>query len=380
MICSIQTYSRILFFGVLVLLLLDRGDSFASLVTGANGFLGRAIAHELIDADCQDDQQSHQVICLVRKQHVESERTYWQRHVETSNTKVVVRVLPYDMLDGGVSFRAALDEIESDSSVCIHHVASVFGPTHNHTRTALENVKGTCHVVHALHDARQQQPNNLYKLILTSSMASVRATGQTPDNGKYYTHLDWNVQSMLGKSWSESYQWSKAESERKARDLCKQYSIPMTSICPSFVFGPGQSGSYSIDLVGKWVRGEAPVQSRLFVDVRDVAKAHVAAGAILNTMNAGDRYIVSKEERVPSKEIANWLIEIRTKMGFSDPGKVHYDASFDGGAIPIGQLEVEATDRLQRDLGIKLRPVKDTIVDMATQLLERETKEAQFNS
>jgi nucleoside-diphosphate-sugar epimerase len=110
------------------------------------------------------------------------------------------------------------------------------------------------------------------------------------------------------------------------------------------------------------------VQSRLFVDVRDVAAAHVAAAIELEA--AGQRYIVSLETRAPSQDIATWLREVCQTTGLSDPEKVHFDGEFDGGAIPIGSKEVDAIDRLRRELRVTLRPIKDTIRDMAGNLLK----------
>ena len=99
------------------------------------------------------------------------------------------------------------------------------------------------------------------------------------------------------------------ESERQAWVLCQnQWSnyLTMTALCPSFVFGPlmditassssSVSSSYSITLVDQWIRGVSPVQSRLFVDVRDVARAHVIAAN--NNAAIGQRIIVSIKFRV----------------------------------------------------------------------------------
>jgi nucleoside-diphosphate-sugar epimerase len=207
-------------------------------------------------------------------------------------------------------------------------------------------------------------------------MAAVRGTGQKPSNGEYYTHEDWNNLSELGKNWGSSYQWSKTESERRAIELCDEHDIPLVVLNPSFVFGPTNencmSSSYSLDLVGQWARGESPVQSRLFVDVRDVAKAHIEAA--VRSDSAGKRFIVSTEARVPSREIAGWLKEVAIQTGLSDPEKIHFDADFDGGAIPIGSKEVDAAKRLHEELGVELRPMKHTITEMALALLQIKTK------
>lgn len=211
-------------------------------------------------------------------------------------------------------------------------------------------------------------------------MAAVRGSGQEPQNGKFYTHQDWNTLSKLDeKNWGSCYQWSKAESERVAWDIAKEMSIPMTSLCPSFVFGPPTgadgsiggviplSSSYSITLVGQWVRGESPVQSRLCVDIRDVAKAHIAAGTFKDAI--GERFIISTEARVPSEEMAKELANVCRETKLGDPEAISFDGDFKGGAIPIGTQEVEAATRLETLLGVTLRPVQETICDMGRALL-----------
>jgi nucleoside-diphosphate-sugar epimerase len=338
----------------------------ASIVTGANGYVGREIVHALLNDDYSNDHKQ-EIICLVRPARIESEEKYW-------NTKSdCVNVLPYDMLDGGATVRQALELAcrhnnegkDEDTNVCLYHVASVFGPSEDHIQTAKDNVKGTEDLVETLASFKN------CRLVLTSSMAAVRGSGQDPENGELYTYKDWNTISTLGANWGSSYQWSKAESERRAWELAKQHDINMCSICPSFVFGPPSDGmitqSYSITLVGQWVRGESPVQSRLCVDIRDVARAHVAAGTRPEAV--GQRFIVSKEERVPSKDMAEALKQVCKESGLGDPDKITFDAQFSGGVIPIGSREVASAERLKESLGITLRPVRETIYDMGQSLL-----------
>jgi nucleoside-diphosphate-sugar epimerase len=419
--------------------------SACSIVTGGNGYVGRAILHEIVNHHHQHQKQKQDdeaetvdratvVVSLVRPGRVASETEYWDLHRATADddgpTSCRVRVLPYDMLDGGLSLQRALEEAvalqeprnddddvddEADDGdeaparrriITLYHTAAVFGPTDNHRQTALDNVKGTEDLVRAfaLHCHRGAAPDAAAEarggqlrrprcdghLIVTSSMAAVRASGQVPANGKYYTRDDWNAGSRLGASWGESYQWSKAESEKRAWEMCRELDMCMTSLCPSFVFGPpvsrsssegdassssaALSGSYSLELVGEWVRGVSPVQSRLFVDVRDVALAHVMA-AHRRRVSGGQRYVVSTEARVPSQDIADWLRDACQSTALGDPSLVKHDSTFAGGAIPIGEKEVEATDRLERELGVTLRPVKDTIVDMANILLREQRNE-----
>jgi nucleoside-diphosphate-sugar epimerase len=346
----------------------------SSIVTGANGYVGREIVHALLNDDYSNGRQ--EIICLVRPARIESEEKYWKSKSDC------VKVMPYDMLDGGATVREALELAcrhnnegkDEDTNVCLYHVASVFGPSEDHTQTAKDNVKGTEDLVETLASFKK------CRLVLTSSMAAVRGSGQDPENDKYYTYKDWNTISKLGANWGSSYQWSKAESERRAWELAKQHDISMCSICPSFIFGPPSDGmmtqSYSITLVGQWVRGESPIQSRLFVDVRDVARAHVAAGT--RSESVGQRFIVSNEERVTSKDMAEALKQVCKESGLGDPEKITFDAEFSGGAIPIGSREVASAERLKERLGVTLRPVHETIYDMGQSLLTASSAQSTF--
>jgi nucleoside-diphosphate-sugar epimerase len=356
----------------------------AFVVTGSNGYLGRAVVHELLkDLHMNDDVGNSQwnrdntlILCLVRSQHVAVEEKYWNDLGPSISSSILV--FPYDMLDRGKSLKIALsrffflcgisDSSPSDHkpSVCVFHIASVFGPTENHKQTALDNVRGTVDLVTCL--GRFGKGCHM-KLIVTSSMAAVRGSGQTPLNGHYYTADDWNNLSKLGANWGSSYQWSKAEAERRAWKLCQLYNISMVAMCPSFVFGPpfGNCTSYSISLVKQWIRGESPVQSRLYVDIRDVATAHVKAA--FHAAAIGKRYIVSTEARISSEQIAHWLRDACYSTGLADPDAIQHDAAFTGGSIPIGTKEVESLELLQNDLGVLLRPVNDTILDMAKYIL-----------
>ena len=334
------------------------------IVTGASGYLGREIVNCIVEKEVDS-----KILCLVRESRVNEEKNYWDSNND-------VNVMKYDMLDGGKTVEAALSSIYSggddddDDECCIFHVASVFTPTADHEQMALDNVKGAEDLIHAVSGFKDK-----IRVILTSSMAGVRGSGQTPKNGKFYTEEDWNTQSQLGANWGASYQWSKAESERRATNLAKDFGVQFTSMNPSFIFGPPSyaqsTESFSISTVSKWVSGEGPVQSRLCVDVRDVAEAHVLAG--MNKKTVGERIIISTEARIPSKTMAEELKRMAIEMGIGNPDKIYPDTNFDGGAIKIGEQEVGCAERMESLLdGFQVRDVEVTMRDMAKVLLQIE--------
>jgi nucleoside-diphosphate-sugar epimerase len=381
-------------------------------VTGSNGYVGRAVVHELVDhvasAEKKDDNKVATILCLVRPKHITSEQSYWnevQQQRTDSDLVCSIHVCPYDMLDHGQSFQQALNATlhnsQSDNvrnvtssseslpyNICVFHVASVFGPTELYQQTALDNVRGTTDLINALGNIvlKNKSIIGACKFILTSSMAAVRGTGQTPLNALYYTSDDWNTNSIVNNTaatWGTYYQWSKMESERQAWSLCNDRwkdSIDMIALCPSFVFGPPRvlddgstttSSSYSISLVNQWLSGTSPVQSRLFVDIRDAARAHVLAA--ITDAAIGQRILLSTEARISSQEVALWLQEATRHYSNEklnvDANTIHFDADFTGGSIPIGSKEVDASEKLHKLFGMKLRPVKETIMDMAEVLL-----------
>jgi nucleoside-diphosphate-sugar epimerase len=335
------------------------------IITGASGYLGREIVNSILTTDERIMNESTKIICLVRESRVESEKKYWQ-------SKECIQVMTYDMLDGGETVEKALATVSSCESgheeCCIFHVASIFSPTDNHEQMAMDNVQGTVDLMNAV----AKFPSINSRVILTSSMAGVRGTGQTPLNGLHYTEKDWNTVSRLGANWGSSYQWSKVMSEQKAWDIAKTNGIKFTSLCPSFIFGPPLSAeasqSFSILMMSKWMNGESPVQSRLCVDVRDVARAHVIAATRPETI--GERIIVSTESRLSSIQMADELRRMATQLGIGKPEKIHADVNFDGGAIKIGCKEVDCASRMEELLdGFTVRPVEESMRDMAKALL-----------
>ncbi len=455
-----------------------------SIVTGARGYLGRQVVRELLEnSSCGsangNGNNKCEILCLVREKNVNEEQRYWDKVMNMMNHNMVnnnndnnndndndsnsnsnsnvneknvcLKVMPYDMLDGGKSVSRALNyALESDIinsngekcqgqhqrrvQCCVYHIASIFTPTEDHYQMALDNVKGTVDLMNAIVQMKQKNrmntaaattatnKNNI-RVVLTSSTAAVRGPNQTPLNGrKFYNHEDWNTASEHGLNWGHSYQWSKATSEKRAWEISREHDIPMSSIAPSFIFGPpnlngngdssGDSSgdsdgdstsspsstststsmlttsSYSIKIINSWIHGEAAVQSRLCVDIRDVASAHRLAGSLDSAI--GQRIIVSSECRLPSTAVANEFRRIAKEVAAKevaatkDPDDlnceellpqekidaIHADTEFDGGAIAIGDKEVDAKDRLMDILGMECRPVEETMADMARTLFE----------
>lgn len=215
------------------------------------------------------------------------------------------------------------------------------------------------------------------RLVLTSSMAAVRAEGQPIAAGRdCYTTSDWNTVSQRDGPSFAPYQYSKTESEQRAWYLAKEVGLEMVSINPAMIFGPPRdpaSSAFSVEMARGWARGDAPVRSVLVSDVRDVALAHIRAA--LAPEAAGRRYIVACERRSPaSAEAAAVRRGLRAAEGAGDPSSdvVHavegQEMGEGGGAIGIGEQEVDAAAALWSDLGVKCRTSAETLEDMVKAL------------
>ena len=182
-------------------------------------------------------------------------------------------------------------------------------------------VDGTLRVLNACSKA------NVKKVVLTSSVAAV-AYGHGDE--KTFDESDW---SNAGEdSGITPYAKSKTLAEKAAWEFVdKLYAdnkFDFTVINPVGVFGPMLTSDMgtSNSLVSKLINGELPACPAThmgYVDVRDVAKAHVFS--MLNSSTNNKRIIVSESEmffvdvgrilndagfkKSPTRQMPNWLVK-----------------------------------------------------------------------
>lgn len=93
-------------------------------------------------------------------------------------------------------------------------------------------------------------------------------------------------------------------------------------------------------------------ESIVFCDVRDVARAHIAAA---ETPSAHGRYIVANTAPTPTDTILKWHLEQQQQVGST--GSV--------GKQPTAMSpSIYNISKLGKELGIHLTPVKTTVLDM----------------
>ena len=226
-------------------------------------------------------------------------------------------------------------------------------------------------VERALKFAKKHQ---VKKVVLTSSVAAIFETTVLK---QYYDESDW---SDPNKSEIGHYAKSKTLAEMAAWDFVKNEGNPFefAVINPALVIGPSLSGDLgeSNKAISLLVGGKMPVTVPLqfgYVDVRDVAAAHILA--MQNPSSNGERFALSEKD-LWYKDVAKLL----RKNGFDKAPKINlpkwtakFLANFSNEikfALPnIGRVRsVKNTSKAKDVLGWNPRPAEESILEIANQI------------
>ena len=248
------------------------------LVTGATGYLGSWVVKYLLD-------NGYIVRITVRDKSKTHKYAFLQEFALDSPGEI--EVYEADLLKTGSYHTAA------DGSDAVIHVASPFtlrfkDPVKELIEPA---IRGTKNVLEAATSS-----SSVKKVILTSSVVAVHGDNiDMQEKGlSEFTEDDFNDTSS---ETHQPYSYSKVKAEFAAWDLAKQQEQwQLVVMNPGFIMGPlltADTNSESIQfmkdmLSGKFLTG-APHLEFGFVDVRDVAKAHILA---LEKDDAKGRYIL----------------------------------------------------------------------------------------
>lgn len=279
-----------------------------------------------------------------------------------------------DLLKKG-SFAPAMQSVE-----LVLHTASPFfisgikDPQKDLVEPALEGTRNVLETVN--------QTPSVKRVVLTSSVAAILGDNIDSLNIPNFTFTEeyWNETSSLDH---QPYPFSKTVAEKEAWSIAKQQTRwDLLTINPSFVMGPSLSkrlDATSVDFMRNMLKGAfrpgVPNTRMGFVDVRDVARAHILAGF---TPKASGRHILSNE--------------VIPMLGAAQILRDHYGSRF---PLPTGNLpkflvyligplfglswsytnkNVDMPMDLdnsysKKDLGLEYRPLKQTFVDHVEQLV-----------
>lgn len=278
-----------------------------------------------------------------------------------------------DLLDQG-SFGAAMEGCQ-----LVIHTASPFllgtirDPERELIRPALE---GTRNVLSSVN-----QTESVRRVVLTSSVVAIYGDNVDMKGKDCFTEADWNTTSTVGH---QPYSYSKTVAERAAWAIQQeQQRWDLVTIHPSLVLGPSlttasASGSMTTmqHFVDMSMATGAPALKMGIVDVRDVARAHIAAGF---TPAAHDRYIADSE--------------VVSMLGLSRALRAHFGPrlSFPTRELPKFMIKLVApvagltrryvdlnvgwplrfdSSRTRTELGITFRPAAESVVEHFQQMID----------
>ena len=336
------------------------------LITGGNGFIASWIIKMLLE----DGKSVH---ATVRNPNNKQKVGHLLEMAEKSTGKL--KLYKADLLEPG-SFDEAIKGCE-----LVMHTASPFTisstkDTYNtFVKPALE---GTRNVL----DAVKKTPD-VKRVVLTSSCAAIygdNADLEKTENG-IFTEKYWNTTSS---SKHNAYSYSKTVAEREAWEIQKgQDRWDLVVMNPSMVLGPSltnASASGSLDTFRQLADGSfktgAPRLEFGFVDVRDVADAHIKAGY---TPEASGRYILSPFE----KGLLDIAKKLREKFGdtYAFPKKQlpKFLVWLVGPSVGMSRKFVKQNigkpikfdhSKSEKELGLNYRPLEETVTDHMNQLIK----------
>lgn len=331
------------------------------LISGATGFIG-----------------SHTVAALLEAGYAV---TGTVRRPDEPGTVAHLKALPgagerLELVQADLTTAGAFDPYTPHADYVIHMASPFQLVVKDPARDLVEPaVRGT----HSMLEACLKS-DRVKRVVQTSSMAAIT---DEPDGSRVLTEADWNEKSSLTRN---PYYFSKTRAERAAWDFVAEHEPAwnLVVINPFLVLGPSMTAAVNespkvlADLMG----GAYPAIMDLtlgFVDVRDVAAAHVAA---LKAERAEGRYICAGETLHLREVVAllreNGYAHTRLpKMGLDSPlgNKLAWLASFTqprwvGTYLRshLGRVPRYDNRKIQADLGINFRPARDSILETCADL------------
>jgi nucleoside-diphosphate-sugar epimerase len=332
------------------------------LLTGGSGFIAAHILEVLL-------KRGHSVVTTVRS--TEKGDKILEAHRSHSNNTLSYTIVS-DMSQPG-AFDSAV--VSSPPFEAVIHTASPYHFKAN-TEEAIKElittaVSGTTGILEAV----KAKAPTVKRVVITSSFAAI-VDPKKPLSYKY-TEADWDpiTEKEARQNALSAYRASKTFAEKAAWDFVQREkpNFQLTTCNPPLVLGPIVHYLNSLDALNTsnlrirdLITGAAkekcpPTGNYLWVDVRDLAEAHVLA--MEKDETAGKRFFITKGNFC-NREIVGIIAQEfpEYKDGLPE-GEALKSGDFPEGG-PTGWDNTQSLDVL----GVNYRPFKDCIVDTVRSL------------
>ncbi|KAJ5666962.1 hypothetical protein N7462_011371 [Penicillium macrosclerotiorum] len=326
------------------------------LLSGGSGFIAAHIVDILL-------QHSFDVVFTVRSE--EKGKRILENHPNTPQKKLSFVIVKDVAQDG------AFDEAVK-SNPPFDYVLHTASPFHFNIDDPVKDfldpaIKGTTGILKAI----KAYAPSVKRVVVTSSFAAIVNAKQHP---KVYSEKEWNpVTWQEAMDHSNVYRASKTFAEKAAWDFVEKEkpNFDIATINPPLVFGPIVHYLNSLDAINtsnqrmrNLIQGQmkekiAPTGTFLYVDVRDVALAHVRA---IEVPEAGGQRFFVTAGFFSNKDIVDIVRETHPELDSKLPPN---DSPSD---FPSDIYEID-NSKSKEVLGIKYRSFKETVSDTISSLL-----------
>jgi nucleoside-diphosphate-sugar epimerase len=348
------------------------------LLTGANGYIATHILTQLLASPSR-----HSVRAVVRSQSkVSSLQSLFAR---IPSTRLDFAIVP-DMTVAG-AFDNALKADNGNFDIVMHTASPFLFSAAKTAGDFLEPaIKGTTEILNGIERVAK---DSVKRVLVTSSFAAVGSFGLTDESNKIYTEEDWNPMtiSIAEEAFDKgnkgpAYLVSKTLAERAAWDFhskLESKSWDLVTLCPPMVYGPIAYHVNSMEELGESVAqvyngylnkktpsDDLPPQPiPLYVDVRDLALAHVRA---MDAPEAANQRFGICSGDIRNQEVADLLRKevpgVDKRVPSGEPGK---------DMRPVDAFSQDSS-KAEKVLGLGWRSKEETFGDMGRQFVELESQ------
>ncbi|GKT95352.1 NADPH-dependent methylglyoxal reductase GRE2 protein (ketoreductase) [Colletotrichum tofieldiae] len=332
------------------------------LVTGGTGFVAGHVIDVLL-------KRGHTVLTTVRSQ--EKAKAIKEAYQDVSYGHLDTVIIP------NIASEDAFHGLEPHGIEAVIHLASPFHYNVTDPKKDLIDpaVLGTIGVLKAIKDFCP----NVKRVVVTSSFAAILDPSLiSTGTEKTYSEEDWSPLTLEDaySNGTNAYIVSKLLAEKAAWNFVatEKPNFTLSTINPTMVYGPVRQPVKSLSAVntsnqllaevilGKHKAGLPPTALPLWVDVRDVALAHVKAMEIESA--AGKRFFTTAGF-YSNHELAN--VVWKHFPGLHD--KLPVPSDFGGAPNPFLKSFGFDTSRARNILGLDWKPYEETIVDSVKSLI-----------